>query len=231
MMLNVKLIHFKIKYLSMKISNSHISKRNKSPTCTFLQVDLNLKNRQTRHIRCLRAYYLGDCFYLECHNMNVITGIRLANSRWYWKSDVQASYSRLIPLIVIPAHGTCSTWQRQRNLRSKVKNVYLEIVANSAYYTMQLKFSNFHNICQSLHIMNRSQVLEYFRQELASERFRKNQTDVTLQFKTHDQNLQVCLKWETKIMLKQLLSYQNKEKYLKKLETIFYRREIKIVKF
>ena len=95
MMLNVKLIHFKIKYLSMKISNSHISKRNKSPTCTFLQVDLNLKNRQTRRIRCLRAYYLGD---------SVITGIRLANSRWYWKSDGQASYSRLIPLIFISAH-------------------------------------------------------------------------------------------------------------------------------
>ena len=37
-------------------------------------------------------------------------------------------------------------------------------------------------------------------------------TDVTLQFKTHDQNLQVCLKWETKIMLKQLFSHQNKGK-------------------
>ena len=36
-------------------------------------------------------------------------------------------------------------------------------------------------------------------------------SDVTLQFKAHDQNLQVCLKWETKIMLKQLFSHQNKE--------------------
>ena len=44
-------------------------------------------------------------------------------------------------------------------------------------------------------------------------------TDVTLQFKTHDQNLQVCLKWETKIMLKQLFSHQNKEKRLKRLKT------------
>ena len=37
-------------------------------------------------------------------------------------------------------------------------------------------------------------------------------TDVTLQFKTHNQNLQVCLKLETKIMLKYLFSNQNKEK-------------------
>ena len=29
-------------------------------------------------------------------------------------------------------------------------------------------------------------------------------TDVTSQFETHYQNLQVCFKWETKIMLKQL---------------------------
>ena len=50
--------YFKIKF----------RKRNKSPTCTFLQVDLNLRNRQTRRILCLRAYYLGDSFYLECHN-------------------------------------------------------------------------------------------------------------------------------------------------------------------
>ena len=54
-------------------------------------------------------------------------------------------------------------------------------------------------------------------------------TDVTLQFKTHDQNWQVFLKWETKIMLKQLFSHQNKGKHLKFLETKFYRREIKIV--
>ena len=54
-------------------------------------------------------------------------------------------------------------------------------------------------------------------------------TDVTLQFKTHDQNWQVFLKWETKIMLKQLFSRQNKGKHLKHLETKFYRREIKIV--
>ena len=40
-------------------------------------------------------------------------------------------------------------------------------------------------------------------------------TDVTLQFNTHDQNLQVCLKWATKIMLKQLFRHQNKEKHLK----------------
>ena len=78
-----------------------LRKRNKSPTYTFLQVNLNLKNRQTRRIRCLRAYYLGDSFYLEC-----LTDIRLANSRWYWKSDGQASYSRLIPLIFISAHVT-----------------------------------------------------------------------------------------------------------------------------
>ena len=54
--------------------------------------------------------------------------------------------------------------------------------------------------------------------------------DVTLQFKTHDQNLQVCLKWETKIMLKQLFSHQNKGN---RLETKFYLREIliKIVSF
>ena len=45
-----------------------LRKRKKSPTCTFLQVDLNLRNRQTRRIRCLRAYYLGDSFYLECQN-------------------------------------------------------------------------------------------------------------------------------------------------------------------
>ena len=76
-----------------------LRKRNKSPTYTFLQVNLNLKNRQTRRIRCLRAYYLGDSFYLEC-----LTDIRLANSRWYWKSDGQACYSRLIPLIFISAH-------------------------------------------------------------------------------------------------------------------------------
>ena len=38
-------------------------------------------------------------------------------------------------------------------------------------------------------------------------------TDVTLQFMTHDQNLPVCLKWETKIMLKQLFSHQNKGKH------------------
>ena len=76
--------YFKIKF----------RKRNKSPTCTFLQVD-HLRNRQTRRILCLRAYYLGD---------SVITVIRLANSRWYWKSDGQASYSRLIPLIFISAH-------------------------------------------------------------------------------------------------------------------------------
>ena len=76
-----------------------LRKRNKSPTYTFLQVNLNLKNRQTRRIRCLRVYYLGDSFYLEC-----LTDIRLANSRWYWKSDGQASYSRLIPLIFISAH-------------------------------------------------------------------------------------------------------------------------------
>ena len=50
--------YFKIKF----------RKRNKSPTCTFLQVDLNLRNRQTRRILCLRAYYLGDSFYLGCHN-------------------------------------------------------------------------------------------------------------------------------------------------------------------
>ena len=50
--------YFKIKF----------RKRNQSTTCTFLQVELNLKNRQTRRIRCLRAYYLGDSFYLECHN-------------------------------------------------------------------------------------------------------------------------------------------------------------------
>ena len=56
-------------------------------------------------------------------------------------------------------------------------------------------------------------------------------TDVTLQFKTHDQNLQVCLKWETKITLKQLFSHQNKGKHLKRLETKFCRREIKIVSF
>ena len=56
-------------------------------------------------------------------------------------------------------------------------------------------------------------------------------SDVTLPFKTHDQNLQVCLKWETKIMLKQLFSNQNKEKPLKRLETKFYRREINIVSF
>ena len=56
-------------------------------------------------------------------------------------------------------------------------------------------------------------------------------TDVTLQFKTHDQILQVCLKWKTKIMLKQLFSHQNKGKQLKRLETKFYRREIKIVSF
>ena len=43
-------------------------------------------------------------------------------------------------------------------------------------------------------------------------------TDVTLQFKTHDQNLQVCIKWENKIMLKQLFRHQNKEKHLKRLE-------------
>ena len=54
---------------------------------------------------------------------------------------------------------------------------------------------------------------------------------MTLQFKTHDQNLQVCLKWETKIMLKHLFSHQNKGKHLKRLETKFYRREIKIVSF
>ena len=76
-----------------------LRKRNKSPTYTFLQVNLNLKNRQTRRIRCLRAYYLGDSFYLEC-----LTDIRLPNSRLYWKSDGQASYSRLIPLIFISAH-------------------------------------------------------------------------------------------------------------------------------
>ena len=40
-------------------------------------------------------------------------------------------------------------------------------------------------------------------------------TDVTLQFKTHDQNLQVSLKWDTKIMLKQLFSHQNKRKIFK----------------
>ena len=56
-------------------------------------------------------------------------------------------------------------------------------------------------------------------------------TDVTLQLKTHDQNLQVCLKWETKIMRKQLFSDQNKGKHLKRLETKFCRREIKIVSF
>ena len=56
-------------------------------------------------------------------------------------------------------------------------------------------------------------------------------TDVTLQFKAHDQNLQVSIKWETKIMLKQRFSHQNKEKHLKRLETKFYRREIKIVSF
>ena len=43
-----------------------LRKRNKSPTYTFLQVNLNLKERHTRRIRCLRAYYLGDSFYLEC---------------------------------------------------------------------------------------------------------------------------------------------------------------------
>ena len=75
-----------------------------------------------------------------------------------------------------------------------------------------------------------------FRQELQSETFRKKikpygDTDVTLQFKTHDQNLQVCLKWEIKIMLKQLFNHQNKGKHLKRLDTKFYRREIKIVSF
>ena len=54
-----------------------------------------------------------------------------------------------------------------------------------------------------------------FRQELASEKFRKSKpygdTDVTSQIKTHDQNLQVCLVWETKIRLKQLFRHQNKE--------------------
>ena len=34
-------------------------------------------------------------------------------------------------------------------------------------------------------------------------------TDLMLQFKTHDQNMQICLKWETKIMLKQLFSHLN----------------------
>ena len=43
---------------------------------------------------------------------------------------------------------------------------------------------------------------------------------MTLQFKTHDQNLQVYLKWETKIMLKQLFGHQNKGKRLKRLETV-----------
>ena len=46
-------------------------------------------------------------------------------------------------------------------------------------------------------------------------------TDVTLQFKEHDQNLQVCLKWETKIMLKQRFSHQNKEKHLKRWKQNF----------
>ena len=62
-----------------------------------------------------------------------------------------------------------------------------------------------------------------FRQELTIKPY--GDTDVALQFKTHDQNLQVCLKWETKIML---FSHQNKEKHFKRLETTFYRREIKI---
>ena len=50
-------------------------------------------------------------------------------------------------------------------------------------------------------------------------------------FKAHDQILQVCFKWESKTILKQLLSHQNKQKYLKRLETTLYRREIKIVNF
>ena len=56
-------------------------------------------------------------------------------------------------------------------------------------------------------------------------------TDVTLQFKTNNlKMLQVCLKWETKIMFKQLFSHKNKGKHLKCLVTKFY-REIKIVSF
>ena len=102
-LLNVKLIRFKIEYkiyLSMKISKTKLRKRNKSPTCTLLQVDLNHNlDKLGAFKQSLRAYYLGDSFILD-----VKTGIRLANSRGYWKSEGQASYSRLIPLIFISAH-------------------------------------------------------------------------------------------------------------------------------
>ena len=58
-------------------------------------------------------------------------------------------------------------------------------------------------------------------QNLQSKNFEKikpyGDTDVTLQFKTRDPILQVCLKWETKIMLKQLFIHQDKEKHLKRL--------------
>ena len=71
--------------------------------------------------------------------------------------------------------------------------------------------------------MNKSHILEYgrnwlpFGKNLQAKNFEKIKhdgiIDVTLQFKTHDQNMQVCLKRETKIMLKQLFSHQNKEKH------------------
>ena len=70
----------------------------------------------------------------------------------------------------------------------------------------------------SLHIMNKSYILNIgvSGNLSTSEKFRESKpygdTDVTLQIKTHDQNLQVCLVWETKIMLKQLFRHQNKEK-------------------
>ena len=54
-----------------------------------------------------------------------------------------------------------------------------------------------------------------FRQEISKKIKPYGDTDVTLQFKTHNQNLQVCLKLESKTMLKHLFSNQNKEKTFK----------------
>ena len=80
-------------------------------------------------------------------------------------------------------------------------------------FILHIKFSNFHNNRQSLHIMSKNYILEYrrkllpFDKNLQAKNFERikfyGDTGVTPQFKTHHQNLLVCLKWETKIILKQ----------------------------
>ena len=72
-----------------------------------------------------------------------------------------------------------------------------------------------------------------FGKKLQAKNFEKiksyGDTDVTSQFETHYQNLQVCFKWETKIMLNQLFNHLNKDKQLKRLGTKFYHRDRKFL--